>query len=281
MGKKSKTIPVNAIEELADKSPEAASIGGTEDLSSTIKIDAEKLLRANLHFAVPCYGGMISEATFLSFVKFSNVARKIGLEWSLETLVNESLISRGRNTLVAKFLSLPDPTHLMFVDADIGFEAWNVLLLINHGVDVVGGLYPLKTLPLKWVLNGVDGGEETEYLKEVSKTGTGFLLIKRDVFERLKSHTNVKKYKNDIGLSQEYDNHMYTYFDTMVREERYYSEDWTFCENWRELGGKIWIDKRIILRHLGNFSYSVDSNDQLYQVYGKLYADYNNLTKSS
>lgn len=278
MAKKSKKIPVDAVQELADKAPEAASIGGTDNINK-IKIDVEKVLKTRVHFCVPCYGGMISEPTFLSFIKFSTAARKIGLEWSLETVVNESLISRGRNTLVAKFMALKDSTHLMFIDSDIGWEEWNVLLLLNHDVDVVGGLYPLKGLPLKWVVNSFKGAEERDNLQEVSKAGTGFLLIKRDVFEKLKSHPRVIPYKNDIGINSSYDQHMRTYFDTMVKDERYYSEDWTFCENWRELGGKVWVDKRIILKHIGNFSYSIDTNDQLYNMYGKMYADFNNLTK--
>lgn len=276
---RNKKVPIEAVQEMADKSPQEASIGGTDDIASKIKIDVETVLKAKVHFAVPCYGGMLSESTFLSFIKFSNLARKIGLEWSLETLVNESLISRGRNTLVSKFLTLKDSTHLMFVDSDIGWDDWNVLLLLSHQVDVVGGLYPLKGLPLKWVVNSFKGAEQKEHLQEVSRAGTGFLLIKRDVFDKLNDHPRVIPYQNDVGLDKNLDPHMRTYFDTMVKDGRYFSEDWTFCENWREMGGKIWVDKRVILKHIGNFSYSLDNNDNLYNVYGEMYAEYNNLTK--
>ena len=276
---RNKKVPIEAVQEMADKSPQEASIGGTDDIASRIKIDVETILKTKVHFAVPCYGGMLSESTFLSFIKFSNLARKIGLEWSLETLVNESLISRGRNTLVSKFLTLKDSTHLMFVDSDIGWDDWTVLLLLSHQVDVVGGLYPLKGLPLKWVVNSFKGAEQRENLQEVSRAGTGFLLIKRDVFDKLKDHPRVVPYQNDVGLDKNLDPYMRTYFDTMVKDGRYFSEDWTFCENWREMGGKIWVDKRVVLKHVGNFSYSIDNNDNLYNVYGQMYAEYNNLTK--
>jgi hypothetical protein len=64
------------------------------------------------------------------------------------------------------------------------------------------------------------------------------MLIKREVFEKLEAHPAVKPFANDIGLDNSLDNpYMKTYFDTAVRENRYYSEDWTFCENWRDLGG--------------------------------------------
>jgi hypothetical protein len=58
---------------------------------------------------------------------------------------------------------------------------------------------------------------------------------------------------------------MKTYFDTAVRENRYYSEDWTFCENWRDLGGKVWVDKRVLLRHTGTYVFDFQTQDQLYK----------------
>jgi hypothetical protein len=50
-----------------------------------------------------------------------------------------------------------------------------------------------------------------------------------------------------------------------VRENRYYSEDWTFCENWRDLGGEVWVDKRVLLRHTGTFVFDFMSQDRIYQ----------------
>ena len=52
---------------------------------------------------------------------------------------------------------------------------------------------------------------------------------------------------------------MYTFFYTDVRDKRYYSEDWTFCENWRDIGGQVFIDKRVLLKHLGYFNFSHES----------------------
>jgi hypothetical protein len=49
-----------------------------------------------------------------------------------------------------------------------------------------------------------------------------------------------------------------------VRENRYYSEDWTFCENWRDLGGQVWVDKRVLLRHVGTYVFDGASQDKLY-----------------
>ena len=74
-----------------------------------------------------------------------------------------------------------------------------------------------------------------------------------------------KPFMNDIGLPVELNPYMKTYFDTAVRENRYYSEDWTFCENWRDIGGKVWVDKRVLLRHTGTYVFDFQTQDKLYQ----------------
>jgi hypothetical protein len=229
-----------------------------------IQVNVDYLKTTRVHICMPCYGGMLTESTFMSFIKWSNTARQLGIDWTMETLTNESLISRARNTMVAKFLANPDSTHLMFVDADIGWEPWHLLVLLNRDVDVIGGLYPMKSLPIKWCVNGFDGAEEgADGLQEVSKTGTGFFLVKRHVFEKLNAHPATKPFINDIGLPVELNPYMKTYFDTAVRENRYYSEDWTFCENWRDLGGRIWVDKRVLLRHTGTYTFAHESQEKL------------------
>ena len=232
-----------------------------------ITVNVDYLRTTRVHICMPCYGGMLTESTFMSYIKWSNTCRQLGLEWTMETMTNESLISRARNTLVAKFLNNPDSTHLMFIDADIGWEPWHLLVMLNRDVDVIGGLYPMKTLPIKWVVNGFDGAEQgPDGLQEVSKTGTGFMLVKRHVFDKLNSHPAVKPFNNDIGLPKELDQHLKTYYDTAVRENRYYSEDWTFCENWRDLGGKIWVDKRVLLRHTGTYTFDFQAQEPLYRA---------------
>jgi hypothetical protein len=130
----------------------------------------------------------------------------------------------------------------------------------------------MKSLPIKWVVNGFDGAEEgPDMLQEVSKTGTGFMLIKKHVFDKLNEHPAVKPFINDIGLPEVLNPYMKTYFDTAVRENRYYSEDWTFCENWRDLGGKVWVDRRVTLRHTGTYTYGSQDQEEVYKQLKQIY----------
>ena len=234
--------------------------------STNIQVNLDRLRKTRVHICMPCYGGQLTEQTFMSFIKWANTCRQYGIDWTVETMTNESLISRARNTLTAKFLATPESTHLMFIDADIGWEPWHLLVMLDRDVDVIGGLYPMKSLPIKWCVNGIPGKEEGENgLVEVTKTGTGFMLIKRHVFDKLNAHPAVRHFNNDIGLDPALNTHMKTYFDTAVRENRYYSEDWTFCENWRDLGGQVFIDKRVLLRHVGTYVFNHESQEQLYR----------------
>ena len=270
-----KTVPVEMVQEIAAQAVvEQTQKAADAPVAGQVQVNVDFLRTTKVHIAMPCYGGMLTESTFMSFIKWANTARQLNIDWTLETMVNESLISRARNTLTAKFLDMPDATHLFFVDADIGWEPWHLLVLLNRDVDVIGGLYPMKTMPIKWVVNGFEGAEEgPDGLQEVSKAGTGFLLMKKHVFDKLKSHPAVKQYKNDIGLDPKYDAHLKTYFDTAVRQNRYYSEDWTFCENWRDMGGRIWVDKRVLLRHSGSYVFCMENQEHLMKTVGPMFLE--------
>jgi len=284
--KSKKEIPVEQAQEILEEIKQDAPVASgmpddtvnqaeTKEVpAGQVQVNVDFLRTTKVHISMPCYGGMLTESTFMSFIKWANTARQLGIDWTLETMVNESLISRARNTLTAKFLDMPEATHLFFVDADIGWEPWHLLVLLNRDKDVIAGLYPMKTMPIKWVVNGFDGAETgPDGLQEVSKAGTGFLLMKKHVFEKLNKHPAVKQYKNDIGLDPKYDQHLKTYFDTAVRQNRYYSEDWTFCENWRDLGGKIYVDKRVLLRHSGSYVFCIENQEHLLKTVGPMYVE--------
>ena len=218
----------------------------------------------HIHFLIPCYGGQISEITFTSFVRFIARAPQWGLEWSLDTLVNESLIPRGRNALVARAMHNPRATHLMFLDADIGFDPEYILMLLQEDVDVIGGGYPKKSLPIDYVINPLADGIADDAKAEVERIGTGFLLMKRGVFTRMADAMPELKYTDDCGLDPSINQHLYAFFECgLFGEKVFMSEDWLFCNRWRSLGGQIFISKRFALTHVGSYAFSEASQASL------------------
>ena len=166
-----------------------------------------------IHFLTPCYGGNITEVCFSSYLQFTIMAMQNNLAFQIDTLSNESNVNRARNTCVAKFLS-GDATHLMFVDADIQFNANDIVKLINHDKDIVGGIYSTKTSP-KMVVNTIDNGKVEGDLIEVGTLGTGFMLVKRRVFEQM-IENGATPYVDDIGLNDKENSNQYDFFQCTI-----------------------------------------------------------------
>jgi hypothetical protein len=212
-----------------------------------------------VHFAIPCYAGQLTSTTFVSFVDLTWKFARKGLKFTLNTH-SDSLVTRTRNNLVASMMHDPHATHLMFIDADIGFNADDVFKLLDHDFDVCGGLYPTKRVPPKYVVNPVPNPKRKGSCIEVRHLGTGFMLIKRNVFERLFEalpHLKVRTHKDERSPNDKF---YYALFDTMLDAEGYYlSEDWTFCDLVRsKLGVSIWADTSIKLDHRGQYTYKGD-----------------------
>jgi hypothetical protein len=174
-------------------------------------------------------------------------------------MTNESLISRARNTLTAKFLHTKESTHLMFVDADIGFEPEEIFKLILADKDVAGGLYPKKALPISYVINVKPGTVIQNDIFPVDTMGTGFMMFKRHVYEKLcKAHPETK-YVDDVGLGKQYEPTMYAIFDCNIDAKGHYlSEDWLFCRRWQKIGGEIWAHSKTLLNHVGHYEFAGD-----------------------
>ena len=207
-----------------------------------------------VHFMTPCYGGQITEVCFNSYLQWSVIATKNNIDFQIDTLSNESNVNRARNTCASKFLS-GDATHLMFVDADIKFNPTDVVKLLTHDKDIVGGIYPQKTLPPKMVVNTIDNGKREGNLIEVGTIGTGFMLIKRTVFEKL-IEEGATPYNDQMELIN---NNQYDFFQcTIDSRGRYLTEDWSFCRRWRQVGGEVWADLDIALEHVGYFRFQPD-----------------------
>jgi hypothetical protein len=50
---------------------------------------------------------------------------------------------------------------------------------------------------------------------------------------------------------------LFALFDCMIEAETgvYLSEDYSFCERWRKIGGEIWVDTRSKLSHCGAYEF--------------------------
>lgn len=213
----------------------------------------------HLHIGMPCYGGNVSEPTMTSLLRFILMAQQVGLNWSLDTMVNESLVTRARNNLMAKMMTNTAATHFMFIDADIRFQPESILQMMACDKDVIGGLYPKKALPVNYVINLKRETKVQGDIFTVDTMGTGFLMFKRHVYEQLcKAHPETK-YVDDVGLGKQFEPTMFSIFDVAIDEKGHYlSEDWLFCRRWSALGGEIWAHGKVLLNHIGHYEFVGD-----------------------
>jgi hypothetical protein len=220
--------------------------------------------KLSVMIATPCYGGLLSEAYLHGIMDLTRVASQNKFQVQLNTMGNESLITRARNTLVSQFLDADKKnpnnlTHLMFIDADIGFKGEAVRRVLESDYDIACGIYPRKSIEwdrvpalvkqsekyieqraLGYNLNfanpnkiSVDKG-----FTEVLDAATGFMCIKKEVFYKMiEAYPNLKYTSDQIVNGERYgSDSCYALFDCIIDEKsnRYLSEDYAFCRLWQK-----------------------------------------------
>ena len=236
-----------------------------------------------IYVAIPAYGGMISVRTAMGLLNFHSWAIKKNIVVYTQMLMNESLITRARNELVADMLGNDfNATHLLFIDADIGFNYKNIERLLMKDKEIVCGVYPLKDIywdlardalkddpdisplelernSLRYAVNFYDDKKidlENGYAV-VKDAATGMMLVKREVFDKLIKSYPERKY--DYALKGKKNlKYTYDFFSVGVFKEldnNYLSEDYYFSRLWQKIGGEIWVDLHSPLTHTGNYTF--------------------------
>ena len=236
---------------------------------------------AKLFVSTPMYGGQCFGFYNQSLIQLNNLLRNSGNECVVSFMFNESLITRARNALAHNFLKT-DCTHLMFIDADIRFNPGDIPPMVDADKEIICGIYPKKEINWQSVKDAVERGVTVDQLKhhtgsfvvnlveysatvtvpinqpvEIWNGGTGFMLIKREVFEQLAN--KVPTYVNDVtDLSGSIKNdEIKEYFTTSIEDgtRRLLSEDYHFCNIWRKAGGKVWAAPWVQLAHIGTYAF--------------------------
>jgi len=257
-----------------------------------IEVEASDINKWCPMFGLPCYDRQLTEPFFMSFMKTVMYNKDIGLKFAVST-ITDSLINRARNNLVAKFLANPKFTHLIFIDVDLEFEAQDILKMLWHDKEIITGSYPIKEINWDKVKEGAQADMASSDLMEFStryvvhltkpgenqlnidngaiecyEAGTGFMVIKRQVFDKMFKKYKKLKYNDDTGaLNGPEKENSYALFNSYVDDDgRFLSEDYGFCRYWQKMGGKIWVDPTINLTHFGRIKYTGKMLDYLKRI---------------
>ena len=280
-----------------------------------IQITTEELRKRKVFVATPMYGGQCTGQYTKSSIDLGILATKYGMDINFFYLFNESLIPRARNYLVDEFLR-SGYTHMMFIDADIGFDPNDVFTMAaladpDGDKDIVCGPYPKKAISWEKIKDAVDKGfadENPNNLErfvgdfvlnfapeaikkgevrldepvEVLEGGTGFMMIQRRVFERFAEAHPELSYKPDHVRTKNFNGkrEITAFFDTVITSEeegkRYLSEDYMFCQYVRKLGMKTYMCLWMRTTHTGTYIFGGSMSD-LAQLGANMTADINKM----
>ena len=158
-------------------------------------------------------------------------------------------VDDGRNGLTREFLA-GNCTDLLFIDSDMRWEPESVLRILSWNEDVVCGAYRFKSESGTYPVGRIYSADEKTGLLDVSYAPTGFMRIRRRVFEKLAPTQRTS------GATK-------FFFMRQFNENSYDGGDVNFCRKWIAAGGKVKVDPKIWFEHVGDKRWGGKFSDYL------------------
>ncbi len=204
--------------------------------------------KPKLYIATPAYDGKVFVDYCTSLVSTLQILDKAGIAYELGIENGDCYVAKARNKLARKFLD-SDCTHLLFIDADVGWDVEAVSNILIQDYDICLGAYPMKdnegTFPIKLITDGNRKLINEGLNIQIEMGPTGFMCIKRKVFETIKeAHPNIE-YLAEPDLKE------WNFFHCGIIGNQWWGEDFDFCRKANEQGFKIWCYTDVNFRHWG------------------------------
>ena len=208
---------------------------------------------------LPCYGATLQVLTYKSLMHDMFRIAMSGTEVRVFDELGHADIYLLRAQILAAFLADKDATDLVMIDSDVGWEPGGLLKLLSHDLDLVAGSYPKREEPLTFMfrsemdIGGPLMGDPETGLVEVWGMPGGFMRCRRSMVEKMVAHYA------DLNAMDRDGKTVCRVFDPYwIRSEtdnRVLSEDYAFCQRWRDIGGKVFMDASISMAHVGTKAY--------------------------
>lgn len=249
--------------------------------------------------STPAYGEIFYTSYVESVLRLVRILER--RNWSSYfTSISYADIVESRNYLLTRWFDKTAATHLLFVDADMGFDAQLVLDMISLDQPVVGVVSPKRQIDLEKLARlSADGlptvnalaGAHTFIVKrkagarqtnrtgfiEVDACGTGIMLIRRDcVTEMLRVLPELSDVEagRTSPLAKNF-SRLIRAFDPLFVDGTRLSEDFSFCHRWRQCGGQIWANTAHQITHVGLHRFTARYSDR---APARVFVRNNNLT---
>jgi hypothetical protein len=233
----------------------------------------------NILIAIPCFGGQLFTNFFTSILALIDVLKENNIKYDIQTIQNESLITRARNSFVSIFMEDPNFTHLLFLDNDLIFSPNTILNMIASRKEIVGASYPKKNLNWDKIKHyskenkddymiqclatdmnynlKLDKNKKCQIINGLVETNdipTGMMLIDKRSMSCIINRNRDYHYKNNVA-GYKNKSTFYDIFRTGIVNNIYLSEDYYFCKLARDCGIKLYLDTTATIGHTGKMDY--------------------------
>ncbi|HZS64619.1 MAG TPA: hypothetical protein VFA53_09000, partial [Xanthobacteraceae bacterium] len=201
--------------------------------------------------------------------------------------ISYASVGDARNALVTYFHDKSDATHILFVDADMGFETQLIFDMVELSKPVVGVIYTKRQIDLNRLVAAAAKGETPQRaiarahdfiirplrgraprrlkgFMEVAACGTGIMLIERaTIATMLKTLPEI----NDTGARKTSPlaaglDRLIRAFDPITVDGAPLMDDFAFCHRWGVLcKGEIWARADKAVTHIGLHRFAASYTD--------------------
>lgn len=221
-------------------------------------------IRPSVFIAVPAYGQIVTGQTCTSLIGLTRALLQNGMAGGFGTLSFPD-ISEIRNIFLTIWYDTIKSSHLLFIDADMGFDPQLVLDMLAFDKPLVGALCPKRKLPIEFAGRAKAGNcRIVNGHMEVDGVGGAVMLIRRDAVDailakdpELIDEVTVKNHAARELLDQHKITRLLRPFDKLVVNRETFSEDLSFCIRYRQAtGGDVWANIMHKITHVGPHEFS-------------------------
>jgi hypothetical protein len=209
----------------------------------------------HLFIAVPLRDRNLDVFTVGSILNAQKDFAARGWSITIDFSMGTHAIHHARNMLCRKFMSMPECTDILFLDADVGAPMGSIMRLMDHPVDFVTALYRLKFEPACYPVTAPDGGsnfdvDEATGLLKVGGAGVGFTRCSRRVLQTMLDDLKLNN-PESWYFDRNPDDRLWPFFSFGQDGHASIGEDVFFYKRWQMLGGTCYADAHIQTFHVG------------------------------
>lgn len=223
---------------------------------SGIKTIRPDMSGVRLMVCCPTVDGCYESGFMVGLFQTMRTLEKLGVHCELAEEKYTADIALARAKLFAAFRRSTN-THALWVDSDMGYGPNEVVRLFAANKDFVAAAGPKKRYPISFAANYTDDNGNPLPLMydmdtgtmEVTEIGMAFALMTKKCAEKMTAAYPELLYTGITGENE------WAVFNPMVRNRRYFSEDFAFCSRWRAIGGKCYMAPEVELSHTGKHTF--------------------------